>query len=232
MTLTPKQEAFAQAFVSLGDASAAYRHAYSVGRMSAKTVNEEASKLLHHPKVSPRIDELRRAIEERSIMSAVEIQRKLTNIARARLSDIVSWGPDGLTVISSADLTPEALDAVASVKVKRRRIWIGSGEAAMPWELEEIEIKPHDPQAAMRELARLKGLHAPERHEHSGPRGGPIRLEHGTKAEFDYDGYAELFGQHLAGAEPGAARPDGAEEPLDSPDADAEAGALPGGSTA
>lgn len=228
MGLTPKREAFCQAYVETGNAAEAYRRCYSVARMSAKSVQQESWKLLQIPEISQRVTAIRQVVEDRSIMTAVEIQQKLSNIARAKLSDALSWDANGVNIIPSSELPPETLDAVASVKVKRRRVWIGSGHNAEPWEIEELEIKMHDPQQAKRELARLKGLHAPEKVEHSGPRGGPISLDVTTKPDFDHDGYSRLFGEHLALSQSGTAGPDGSEESVDPSDPDAEAGIVLG----
>jgi hypothetical protein len=57
--LTQRQEAFCLAFIETGNASESYRRAYKPKRSSAKTVNEEASRLLADPKVSTRVAELR-----------------------------------------------------------------------------------------------------------------------------------------------------------------------------
>lgn len=58
--LTPKQEAFALAYIKTGNASEAYRQAgYTTQTMAAKTVNEAASRLLKNSKVAARIEELR-----------------------------------------------------------------------------------------------------------------------------------------------------------------------------
>lgn len=57
--LTKKQESFALAYIKADNASDAYRAAYKPKRMTAKTVNEEASRLLAHPKIAARIDDLR-----------------------------------------------------------------------------------------------------------------------------------------------------------------------------
>lgn len=57
--MTPKQEAFAVAFVQSGSALDAYRTAgYSIG-MSGKTATEAASRLLKNSKVAARIAALR-----------------------------------------------------------------------------------------------------------------------------------------------------------------------------
>ena len=53
--LTPKQEAFAHAYVRLGNASEAYRQAYE-SNGNGDTVRHEGEDLLANPHVSPRID--------------------------------------------------------------------------------------------------------------------------------------------------------------------------------
>lgn len=57
--LTPKQEAFAIAFVETSNATAAYRSAYSTSKMSPGAIFVEASRLAANPKVALKIAELR-----------------------------------------------------------------------------------------------------------------------------------------------------------------------------
>lgn len=61
LDLTPKQEAFAQAYLETGNASEAYRRAYNAEGMKEKSIHENASKLLNHAKVAPRLAELQAA---------------------------------------------------------------------------------------------------------------------------------------------------------------------------
>lgn len=56
--LTLKQEAFAQAYVRLGDKSAAYREAYKCGKMKPLTINNNAYKLFDNNDITTRIAEL------------------------------------------------------------------------------------------------------------------------------------------------------------------------------
>lgn len=65
MTLTPKQEAFVQAYHETGNASEAYRRAYNAERMKEKSIHENASKLLNHAKVAPRLEELQKRAQKR-----------------------------------------------------------------------------------------------------------------------------------------------------------------------
>lgn len=64
--LTPKREAFAQAYVETGNASEAYRRAYNVGEMTKpESVWQSASKLLADPKVASRVAELQNHHQQR-----------------------------------------------------------------------------------------------------------------------------------------------------------------------
>ena len=61
--LTPKQEAFAQAYVELGNASEAYRRAYNAENMKAETIHVKACELLGSGKVAERVAELQEAVQ-------------------------------------------------------------------------------------------------------------------------------------------------------------------------
>ena len=78
---TPKQEKFALAYFELGDASAAYRHAYSAERMSAQSVHKEAQRLLNNPQIAPRIDELRAAVTVEVVVATADVVRGLHGLA-------------------------------------------------------------------------------------------------------------------------------------------------------
>lgn len=62
MALTAKQEAFCQAVVSGMSQADAYRTAYAAKKMSAPAIAVEASKLMANPKVSLRVQELRKPV--------------------------------------------------------------------------------------------------------------------------------------------------------------------------
>lgn len=58
MSLTPKQEIFVQRLIEGNSQREAYKFAYSCGKMSDKSIDEEASKLFKSPKISTRYQEL------------------------------------------------------------------------------------------------------------------------------------------------------------------------------
>jgi len=94
MSLKPKQEKFAQLYVELGNASEAYRQAYS-SKAKAESVNVNASKLLADAKVSLRVQQLRDELEEKSLWKRLDSIKTLASIAdgtdpEAKVSDRVN----------------------------------------------------------------------------------------------------------------------------------------------
>ena len=83
--LTIKQEKFARQYVGPcdGNASAAYRAAYKVEKMSDAAVAVEATRLLQNPKVSLMVDELKALNAEASAITIEEITGGLRRCAAA-----------------------------------------------------------------------------------------------------------------------------------------------------
>lgn len=77
MSLTPKQESFAQKYVELGNASEAYRQSYNAKKATDKTINEAASRLLADSKVSARVKELQSAALKRHELTVDDIIAEL-----------------------------------------------------------------------------------------------------------------------------------------------------------
>ncbi len=77
MALTPKQEAFALAYVETGNASEAYRRAYNAGNMKPETVNRRAKEAMKHGPITARIKELKAATVERHVLTVDDILSEL-----------------------------------------------------------------------------------------------------------------------------------------------------------
>lgn len=81
--LTPKQDKFCHRYVELGDASAAYRDAYSAKDMLPATVNRKAAEMLKNGKITARIAELQNNHRQRhdatidGLIAELEEARKL-----------------------------------------------------------------------------------------------------------------------------------------------------------
>lgn len=84
--LTPKQEAFALAYVETGNATEAYRRAYDVAENARDSwVYVEAAQLLDHPKIAPRIAELNKQARE---MAGYTLQTALDEYEEARIEAV------------------------------------------------------------------------------------------------------------------------------------------------
>jgi len=90
MTLTAKQEAFAQAIADGLNQSDAYRKAYGQGNMSDATINQKASRLMG--KVEARVDELKGKLEAKALWTREMSVQTLIGVIQGadKSSDIVS----------------------------------------------------------------------------------------------------------------------------------------------
>lgn len=75
--LTAKREAFALAYVETGNASEAYRRAYSTENFKPESINVNASKLLANAKVSQRVKELQAMAVERALVTVQSLTEEL-----------------------------------------------------------------------------------------------------------------------------------------------------------
>ena len=80
MSLTPKQELFAQTYIKTGNASEAYRTAYNVTTKNINTINVKASELLKESKISVRVKELQTEQEKKHEISKDKILTRLKEI--------------------------------------------------------------------------------------------------------------------------------------------------------
>ena len=133
--LTPKQEAFAQAYVDLGVAEhAATQAGYSAARYGHQ--------LLEHPAVAARIEQLRGELQARTEFKRDDAVQRLVNILDANLADIVSWDGDGLTLRPQAEIPRELSYAIESIAQTQHG----------------IRVKLVSKLGALEQLTRLLGL--------------------------------------------------------------------------
>ena len=149
--LTGKQEAFCLAFVEFGDASKAYRQAYPGTKMSAKTINEAASRLASDSKVLSRIKELRAPVVtaiqitlQNHLEMLAEIRDraiKLGQMNAAANAEIARGKASGLYIskveLSANIITPASILA----EVEKRRIKLQSQTPTAITQLAEVELK-------------------------------------------------------------------------------------------
>jgi phage terminase small subunit len=88
VSLTGKQEAFARAYVEIGNASEAYRKIYTVKPdTKPETVWANASRVLADSKVAARVAELQEAAKQLTLVSVESLTLELEEARRLAMAD-------------------------------------------------------------------------------------------------------------------------------------------------
>lgn len=87
--LTEKQKAFADKYIETGNATEAYKSAYSTKRMSGKSVNTEAKRTLRKPPVKDYVDKRMKELEDDKIPKQKEILMFLGGVMRGTEKETV-----------------------------------------------------------------------------------------------------------------------------------------------
>ncbi len=160
--LTPKQEAFVRAYVETGNASEAYRQAYPRSKnWKPESVHRKAHELLGNVKIMSRLDEFRRPALKKAEVTEERVVNELARIAFGDKRELMKWGPNGVVLMSSDDLSEEQVAMVAEVS---ETISQAGGS---------IKMKTYDKVKALELLGKYLGMFV-ERREISGPNGQPI----------------------------------------------------------
>ena len=161
--LTAKQELFcAEYLVDLNATQAAIRAGYS--EASASAIGAEN---LRKPLIAERVAKMFAKRSERTTITADKVLREMAIVAFSDHSEYKIT--DGGSAEMKGDAPPEAIRAVASVRVKVR-----SGPGG---DERETELKLWDKPTALRSLMKHLGVDGVEKVEHAGAVGGRFTLE-------------------------------------------------------
>lgn len=153
-----KQERFAAEYLVDLNATAAYQRAIRP-EASLVVAATEGGKLLRTPYVQELVQTARARLIERTQVTSERVILELARIAFIDPREVFEWGPSGVRLRPSHELTPDAAAVVASVKHKRRTHADKDGNTSTS---HEVEIKLADKIAALDKLARHLGLYKPE----------------------------------------------------------------------
>ncbi len=153
--LTIKQENFCNYYIESGNASEAYRRAFSCDNMKADTIHVKAKELLNNGKITVRVKELQAEVKNRSDLKKDEAVNELSNIVRVRITNIMQIKGDTITVRNLEELPDEIVSAISSIKQTNAG----------------IEIKLYDKISAIDRLSKMKGWDEPTKNEHTGKDG-------------------------------------------------------------
>jgi phage terminase small subunit len=147
MKLTQKQETFClNLFQGMSQHEAYLKAGYS-NKQSPAVIDKNASILAKTSKVLVRIDELRKKAEDDSVMDVLERKQRLTEIARAKLTDFMELGQDGAWV----NIGPETKNGGAISEIHSRTEYDDDG--AKP--TVHTSVKLHNPVEAIKELNKM-----------------------------------------------------------------------------
>lgn len=96
--LTEKQEAFCRAYIECGNASEAYRTAYDAEKMNVASVNKAAQKLLDHPLITPRLEQLRAPIIQKH---NITVDSLIAELEEARMAALSAETPQSSAAVSA-----------------------------------------------------------------------------------------------------------------------------------
>ena len=153
--LTIKQENFCNHYIESGNASEAYRRAFSCGNMKADTIHVKANELLNNGKITVRVKELQAEVKNRSDLKKDEAVNELSNIVRVRITNVMQIKGDTITLRNLEELPDEIVSAISSIKQTNAG----------------IEIKLYDKISAIDRLSKMKGWDEPTKNEHTGKDG-------------------------------------------------------------
>lgn len=117
--LTPAQETFAAAIAAGVPQGDAYRQAYPAAVKWKRTaVDPKASALAAAPHVVARVDELLTKAAEANQVTVDRVMRELAAVAFSDPRDVLTWGPSGVRLKPSEELTRDQAVTVAEVSEK------------------------------------------------------------------------------------------------------------------
>lgn len=134
MALTQKQERFCLHYLNSGNATEAYKHAYSTKNMKPETVNNKAYGLTQKGEIRARLDELTQAAKSNAVMTKQEALELLSVKARIKISDVCDFKQSQVgndengdpvyqtvwTVKNAEDIDPDVAVCIKSVTVTKQ----------------------------------------------------------------------------------------------------------------
>jgi len=164
--LNRQQSEFCEEYVAnKNNGTQAYKVVYKTKSENAAAVN--ASKLLKFHKIQKRIAQIEERIKvlviqreadqaQRWENRQIDVVRGLMQLAYTPMTALCRWGPDGVEIISSNDLTPAAAMSVKEVKVKR--VTIVGTEGKPDIHVTEVKLAQHDKVKPLELLGQNRGM--------------------------------------------------------------------------
>ena len=136
MKLSVKQENFCNYYIECGNASEAYRRAYSCSNMKDESINVKAVELLNNGKITVRVKELQEELKKESDITKEEVLNMLKSFMYADIRNFLTIKNGNVIFKDSEDWTDEMAMQVESVKQGKEGIEIKLNGRA--WTIQRI----------------------------------------------------------------------------------------------
>lgn len=146
MKLSVKQEKFCNYYIECGNASEAYRRAYSCSNMKDESINRKAIELLNNGKITARVKELQEELKKRSDITKEEVLNMLKSFMYADIRNFLTIKNGNVIFKDSEDWTDEMAMQVESVKQGK----------------EGIEIKLNGRTWTIQRICKMLGFDSPQ----------------------------------------------------------------------
>ena len=156
--LTIKQENFCNYYIESGNASDAYRRAYSCEKMKDETVNIKASELLNNGKISVRVKELQEEQKNKSDITKERILQELSSIA---FSSIAGMHNTWIERKEFDKLSNREKSAIKSISTKILKKNVGTSDNPEIVDVEYVKIELYDKIMAIERICKMLGFDAP-----------------------------------------------------------------------
>lgn len=146
MKLSVKQENFCNYYIECGNASEAYRRAYSCSNMKDESINVKAVELLNNGKITVRVKELQEELKKKSDITKEEVLNMLKSFMYADIRNFLTIKKGNVIFKDSEDWTDEMAMQVESVKQGK----------------EGIEIKLNGRTWTIQRICKMLGFDSPQ----------------------------------------------------------------------
>lgn len=158
--LSVKQENFCNYYLECGNASEAYRRAYSCSNMKDESINRKAVELLNNGNIATRVRELQEEQKTKSDITKEKILDELSSIAFSSIADMHnSW----IERVEFDKLTSKQKSAIKSISTKILKKNIGTSDDPEIVDVEYVKIDLHDKLKAIERICKMLGWDAPEK---------------------------------------------------------------------
>lgn len=144
--LSVKQENFCNYYIECGNASEAYRRAYSCSNMKDESINVKAVELLNNGKITVRVKELQEELKKKSDITKEEVLNMLKSFMYADIRNFLTIKNGNVIFKDSEDWNDEMAMQVESVKQGK----------------EGIEIKLNGRTWTIQRICKMLGFDSPQ----------------------------------------------------------------------